>query len=320
MLSRVPKFDSDSSQGIQNSHRFAALDLLRGIAAIVVMCFHFGYFFSAPLFPHGYLAVDFFFMLSGFVLASAYSKRLDEGWSTSAFLRVRLIRLYPMYLLGLLIGFAFTVSRSRFGLHWTEGQGSTLLVLWNLFCLPALFGAGNSSSYLFPFDIPAWSLFYELAINIVHAALLRRRSPRFLLTMAVISALMLCGVVWKYGAMNVGADRAEVAYGLIRVSFSYPLGILLFQFWKRRWVPGSFGFACAALMLVLWGLPVLSSFPRLYDCIVTLTIFPIILLAGASVSIPKGLTRPSLLIGNASYAIYILHVPLADWFQLILAL
>lgn len=75
---------------------FVTLDALRGIAAIAVVTFHFHeYFFQYT--NHGYLAVHFFYMLSGFVLSYAYQQRLDAGWKCAAFLKTRLIRLYPMF-------------------------------------------------------------------------------------------------------------------------------------------------------------------------------------------------------------------------------
>jgi peptidoglycan/LPS O-acetylase OafA/YrhL len=94
----------ERSSNPQAVGRFTLLDALRGIAALVVVQFHLHELFGRLIFPHGYLAVDFFFMLSGFVLRFAYQQRLDTGWSLSRFLRVRLIRLYPLYLLGLLLG------------------------------------------------------------------------------------------------------------------------------------------------------------------------------------------------------------------------
>jgi peptidoglycan/LPS O-acetylase OafA/YrhL len=84
-------------------HQFATLDGLRGVAAIAVTSLHFRFELGKFLLPHSYLAVDFFFVLSGFVLAYAYEDRLSEGMKPIQFLRLRVIRLYPLYLIGTLI-------------------------------------------------------------------------------------------------------------------------------------------------------------------------------------------------------------------------
>jgi peptidoglycan/LPS O-acetylase OafA/YrhL len=105
---------------------FPAMDGIRGIAAILVALFHFRATFlhyDNNVIGDGYLAVDLFFVLSGFVLAHAYEHRFARGMTTFEFMRARVIRLYPLYFVGLAIAsmamFA-GISRSP------ENQQSTL--------------------------------------------------------------------------------------------------------------------------------------------------------------------------------------------------
>jgi peptidoglycan/LPS O-acetylase OafA/YrhL len=120
-------------------HSFQTLDALRGVAALVVVVHH-----NHPMFTwrphHGYLAVDLFFVLSGFVLSYAYQDRLDRGWPTIKFLRARLVRLAPLYLLALLFGFFLTILSGRYAslhLSWVEeleyrGMSCLLLPVYSL--------------------------------------------------------------------------------------------------------------------------------------------------------------------------------------------
>src|SRR6516225_9704176 len=87
---------------------YPILDGLRGVAAILVIIYHlFEAYYPVPAHHpehHGYLAVDFFFLLSGFVVGYAYDDRWEKGMSVWDFFKIRLIRLHPLVLLGVLIG------------------------------------------------------------------------------------------------------------------------------------------------------------------------------------------------------------------------
>ena len=297
-------------------HRFVALDLMRGIAAMAVMLLHCGYFFGLDgMFRHGYLAVDFFFMLSGFVMVAAYQERLDKGWSTRNFIQVRIIRLYPLYLLGLLLGFSFHLLRNRLGSIHDTFHNNLLFFLLGVCFLPAVAGPGDLSSYLFPYDIPTWSLFYELFGNLVHGVALRRRSTRFLVVWMVVAGVPLACAVWKSGGLNLGYNRAQFGYGVTRALFSYTFGILLYGVWMRHRPRWPLWLSCLMLILPLLGVPSWTRFTAVYDLLITILVFPPLILFSASTQVPPIMRRPALIAGNASYAVYVLHVPLADWFQ-----
>lgn len=147
--------------------RYATLDGLRGVAAVLVLCYHTHAFQgSAAIAPHGYLAVDFFFMLSGFVIASAYQEKLRAGLPVVDFFRLRMIRLYPVALAGILLGAVKLVSQYAINpAHSEPAQWIALAVFLNALVLPVV-SETHFSGALFPTDGPVWSLFYELLVNV----------------------------------------------------------------------------------------------------------------------------------------------------------
>ncbi len=298
---------------VQHPHRFLTLDLLRGIAALVVVYFHTHALFGPNIFQHGYLAVDFFFMLSGFVLMSAYGQRLDAGWPTFTFMKARFARLYPLYFLGLTLTFVFLTAYYLLSRQHVLAAPVLLYVL-GLGFVPVLFGPGGPSSYLYPLNTPTWSLFFELAVNLFQATLLRRRSQQTLFGIALASALVLAVSVLHLNTLELGPDRATFAYGFIRVIFSYTTGMLLYSLWERgtfrlRWPV----IASALALVLLLGAPVPPTYAGLYDLAATLVGFPLLVLLSASAVPPRRLAGLCILLGNASYAIYVLHVPASAW-------
>ena len=176
---------------------YALLDGLRGVAALLVVWYHvfegFQFAGNKPVIDfinHGYLAVDFFFILSGFVVGYAYDSRWGKTLTTGGFFRRRLIRLQPMVCMGALIG---AVSFLLTGMERWDGTHATLgLTLLAFVCgclmLPALPGMprevrGNGE--MFPLNGPCWSLFFEYIGNIVYALVIRRLSTRLLSLLTV---------------------------------------------------------------------------------------------------------------------------------------
>src|ERR1700760_1005878 len=109
---------------------FLCLDALRGTAAIVILLFHVPYFFGAVLFQHGYIAVDFFFMLSGFVLSFAYQEKIDQGGFFLRFAKIQMVRLYPLYFLGLVLG----LMQLLFSANYAPGVNSPRLAASVVLC------------------------------------------------------------------------------------------------------------------------------------------------------------------------------------------
>lgn len=273
--------------------RLLALDGLRGLAALAVVELHA----THGAFPtHGGLAVDLFFLMSGFVLAGAYEPRLQTGMSFRAFMAERLARIYPLYLFGLLLGVALYLH--QFGDETWAAFGA------GLFFAPAFGGPHEAAFWL---DAPLWSLSLEMLVNALFAAGLWRLSNRGLAAITAIAALVLCVATFRYGQAEFGYFQIKTDYwlGYARVFFGFPLGWLI---WRVRGrlapyctLPASLiAFAAAAASFV-----VVSGAGAL---VAIVFLFPIVVAALALGPQPVGpLGRFAALAGALSYPLYVVH-------------
>ena len=225
------------------NHRFETLDAMRGVAAICVLCFHI---FEALAFAagqteqqmfHGFLAVDFFFILSGFVMGYAYNHRwqaTERRLTFWRFVRLRLIRLHPMVVAGV------TLGTLAFVLHGCDAWDGTVATPWQvagatvlaLLMIPApicLDVRGNTEA--FPLNGPHWSLLFEYVGSLLYALVLRRL-PSYILTAIVVTmgiVLTVNGLMGEYGTIAYGwsSEPTNLWGGLLRMMFAYPLGLLL---------------------------------------------------------------------------------------------
>lgn len=174
---------------------FLALDGLRGVAALMVVIFHFMEMvigdYSKLWIGHGWLAVDFFFCLSGFVIGYAYDDRVGNMglWK---FLELRLIRLHPMVVFGSVLGLlTLLVDPFRAGALGYSAGRVALMFLTSIFLIPypVMHERGFS---LFSLNSPAWSLFWEYVANFAYAILFYRWSRRWLIVATVFAAVVLC--------------------------------------------------------------------------------------------------------------------------------
>ena len=303
------------SVGPNRPHKFLTLDALRGVAALVVVEFHV---VGSVVVTHGYLAVDFFFLLSGFVLALAYQERLDAGWATLSFLKVRLIRLYPLYILGTVLGLGTAAGLAKFGLLPHALRSYALLTVLAVFMLPT-FGPVPTIKGAYPLDFPVWSLMIEIFANVVHAVALRRRSDRFLAATVVACGGLLLLAVKLAGTVDVGSSTKSLPQGVLRVLFSYTLGMLLFRVWKRGKFRLRLPFLLSPLLLTFALMtPWCGRHVVRYDLLVIFLFFPLLLMASASSNPPAALSNLARTLGRMSYAIYVLHIPLRD-FQVVVS-
>ena len=223
------------------------LDGLRGVAALLVIWYHvFEGFATSPLdqrFNHGYLAVDFFFLLSGFVIGYAYDDRWRGRMTLGAFFRRRLIRLHPMVVLAAVLGaVAFCLQGS---VRWdgTPVAFPTVLaaMLLAMLLLPVAPGAGaevRGNGEMFPLNGPSWSLFFEYIGNILYALVLRRLSTRALAALVALTgtglAAFAVGDLSGFGHLGVGWSLGDhnLLGGLLRLAFSFPAGLLLARIFR----------------------------------------------------------------------------------------
>lgn len=308
---------------------YELLDGLRGVAALLVVWYHlFEAFATSPVdqrFNHGYLAVDFFFLLSGFVIGYAYDERWGRGLRMRDFIKRRLIRLHPMVVLGALLGAAaFFVQGS---VRWNGEQVSTGMVLAALLCglllIPAWPGAGHEvrgNGEMYPLNGPGWSLFFEYLGNLLYMLLLRRLPTRWLTLLVALTGAALAtfaiGDLSGYGHLGVGWTLAGSNFpgGMLRLLFAFPAGLLLARRFRPVRIRGAF-WLCSLSLAVLLAMPYIGSeqnhlFNGLYDTLSTLLLFPLLLWLGASGHATDAATaRICGFLGDISYPLYMVHYP-----------
>ena len=208
------------------ARKFHTLDAMRGVAALGVVTLHSPDYFNGYI-SSSHLAVDFFFLLSGFVLAHAYDARLRAPRAVGWFMGVRLIRLYPLYLLGLLLGLI------ALGLHFIRGDSPISAAAVGpaigagLFMLPTppVYGIGDP----FPINGPSWSLFLELLVNLIFALVVSRLTNRVLIIIVAAAGIALIATGLHFQTLHVGWLWATIWAGLPRVFFSFFLGVLMYR-------------------------------------------------------------------------------------------
>jgi peptidoglycan/LPS O-acetylase OafA/YrhL len=297
---------------------FVTLDALRGVAALPVVYIHTERLFGWGMVQHGHLAVDFFFLLSGFVMTYVYQERLDQGWSAASFLKARILRLYPLYILGTVAGIVFLVLQTRYGKsHFSLSLLGELALLGLLFLpAPPLPLLAKAPVDLYLFNTPAWSLFYELVANLLHAVFLKRKSFTVLACIVIGFAVALLGFSIHFDGLRFGAEREQYLGGACRVLFAYPCGILAYRIWSSG--KGRFALSpllIAALLMATLTVPVPENFNGIYEWLTVTVAFPFLLLAGATNQPPKRFARLSQWLGATSYPLYILHVPIFRFFE-----
>ena len=300
------------------------LDGLRGVAALTVVCFHlFEAYATSHLdqrINHGYLAVDFVFILSGFVVGYAY----DDRWTKMTvreFLTRRLVRLQPMAVIGALIGAVMFYTQGCPVWDVSAVPVAMLLVatLMNAFMIPATPGAEiRGVGEMYPLNGPAWSLFFEYIGNVLYALFIRRLSTRAL---AVLVAAAGCGLaafsVWgPLGDICVGFSLTgeNIVGGSLRLLFAFPAGLLLSRVFRPVRVRGAFWIGSLAVVA-------LASVPRIggsehlwmngvYDALCAVVLFPLIVWIGASGKTTDRVTsRICKFLGDISYPLYMVHYP-----------
>jgi peptidoglycan/LPS O-acetylase OafA/YrhL len=257
--------------------------------------------------------VDFFFMLSGFVLTRSYEAKLRTSLTLWRFVQIRVIRLYPLFALGVLFGTVAIAGQIHFhNPHALKPAHALIAFAMNILMLPSVV-----SPDLFPLNGPGWSLFLELVLNILMAAILFRLPSRALMLVCALGGAGLCYWAFRLGAVQFGADWGTLIAALFRVSFSFPAGILLARSHgrKTRSISSFSLLVVAALVVALAaGLPGLDW---LYDSLVILLAMPVILWLGTVTELPRGLHRMAAVLGDVSYPLYAVHLPLLKMFAYI---
>lgn len=308
----MPNMESPASEA-QQGRVFHTLDALRGIAAIGVVIFHMSQAFLPVAIPGGYLAVDLFFMMSGVVLSHAYEARFRSGMGTIDFMRARLIRLYPLYLLGTLLGILVTLA-SLFGNNIQGWDVSSLVqaMLLALFFLPNL--SGRPVDQLFPLNIPCWSLFLEIVVNLLFVVCWPLLTSRLLIVVSLLTGGVIGFAIAQTGHIDQGSVAAGLAVGLARTVFGFCIGVLIARHVARA-NRGENDLKVLAIIAVV-GIAIVAGpvgkWRALWDAACVLLVFPVVVCCGTRVDPGSGLQRAATFLGVTSYAIYVLHSPLAS--------
>lgn len=284
--------------------RYLTLDGMRGLAAIMVALLHF----QPTAVPHGYLAVDFFFGLSGFVLARAYEERLRAGMGIGRFLELRAVRLWPLFFVGIAIGSAYAaqqVLRSTLG-HQSVFTFASSTVL-NLAMIPS-----PTSPNLFAANPVFWSIFTEMIANAAFASVLWRVRTPMLWVLAAGFAAVIVPMVRASGHADGGATWATLPIGFVRTGLSFTIGMIVARHaggWRRR--PGTVAVLALAALCAVLLMPVPPAMDGPFDLTAILVVFPALIVLGAVFGPPSALARPCALLGDVSYALYATHAPIA---------
>ncbi len=297
--------------------KFDILDGLRGILAVLVVAYHILQIFyqSIARLPlhHAYLAVDFFFLLSGFVIGYAYDHRW-QVMSKKTFLKARFIRLHPLAIAGLAMGLLnFVLYNNGSNLAGISPWIILMMVTLHSFLLPYT-GMRDSGDQTHAFNGPSWSLFQEYLVNIVYAFIGHKLSQKMLGVLIAVSAILLSFGAYRTNTLHVGWDWTNFWMGPVRVFFSFFAGLFIFRSGFKLSIPFAFP-VLSLVLLILVMLPV-YEWNGLYDAFCVVILFPVILAIGAG-SQPSGnfasLTRLS---GEISYPLYMLHAPILSLFAL----
>jgi peptidoglycan/LPS O-acetylase OafA/YrhL len=297
-----------ASSILNTKQHFDLLDGLRGVAALAVVTFHFMEWVytdvSLNFIGHGFLAVDFFFCLSGFVIGFAYDDRIQKI-GVLEFFRLRIIRLHPLVILGSVLGllaFLFDPFGGHPELYSTGKIMLALLCSVLLVPLPVIADRGFN---LFSFNAPSWSLFWEYMANIVYALLLYRIRRGFLLLLTIFSAAAIGLVSYHSGNLLGGWSGPTFWDGSARISYSFLAGLLVY---RSGWIiKNKLGFIGIALLLALAFIMPFSKWNWLSEPLVVLFYFPLLIALGAGANITANLKGVCLFLGKISYPLYMTH-------------
>ena len=317
--------------------RYEILDGLRGVAALIVLAFHLLEVASretmlTDYIGHGYLAVDFFFILSGFVIGYAYDDRWDR-MSLWSFFKRRLIRLHPMIVFSTVVGVAFFYFGMGDMFPLIEHTGVLpllLLTVFSLLMLPAPVSLDiRGWQETNPINGNAWSLFFEYVANILYALVIRF-FPKWLLAVFVV----LCAVLTADLALNLDlfgflAERTHGMYtvhggwsltaeqmylGFARLLYPFFAGLLMAKMQVAIRTGRSFWLVSLLLAAVLFVPPLGGEAPSIcngiYEAVAILAFFPLIVAMGAGGTVTGRSAAVCKWLGDISYPLYIVHYPI----------
>jgi peptidoglycan/LPS O-acetylase OafA/YrhL len=291
---------------------FLTLDFLRGVAALGVMEFHWLSQQGYTAFGLGHLAVDFFFVLSGFVIAYSYEERLKSTMTAWRFAVVRLVRLYPMILIAIALGVFRAVARGHAAPEFAVNPVVlATAVVANLAMIPADFSKVGLNDFLFPLNGVLWSLFFELVANFAYAIIVRWLGMRLLLGLIAAGFAAICFFVVRQHSMDFGFSVADWLGGAARVTFSFFVGVLLYRLRNEFPIlrkPSAGALTLGVILALVLALP--GHGTAAIEFVMVVIGFPLFVILGAN-HVPTGfMAKVAATFGALSYPFYAIHWPL----------
>ena len=331
------KEKNNDNMNLKSKPRFEGLDGLRGVAAITVVIFHIFEIFSEnpahQIVNHGYLAVDFFYALSGFVISYAY----DDRWNKMSlwdFYKRRLIRLHPLVIAGTFVGVCYYFlgeSDVSPNIENVKPYAFFVTILLNILMIPTpknfdIRGWGTTNA----FDDTTWTLTYEYLINILYSLIIRRLNTIIIAIFTFLSAFLTINLTLDFDILNVFVNRdsrrytviggweisiCEVNIAFARLLYPFFSGYLISRLKLKIQLPFSF-IICSIILSIALCCPRLTDESKwytngIYETIVIIIIFPIILMIGAGDKEQnEQIIKICKFLGDFSYPLYITHIPL----------
>jgi peptidoglycan/LPS O-acetylase OafA/YrhL len=292
------------SASSSRSARFDLLDAIRGIAAIAVMMFHYTSHNGLDWIPGAWVAVDLFFVLSGFVIAHSYARPLLDGMRLREFLVIRVIRLGPLYLFGLLLGaIAMLSTTSHRGpeILRVAALGAIGFPYFNHIDWP--FGGMMLTGALYPLNDPAWSLCFEFIVNVAFVGFVQRFRAASAWWFTAGAYALFVGVTSVTFQTNPGWSGEYFYAGIPRVFAAFFAGALFYGFARREY--RALTFACCGIAFGLF----FSANPKL-QLLNSVTFVPAAVYLASSVRVTGMLQRACRAMGDLSYPLYIVHFPM----------
>lgn len=315
-----------AAAGFSDSKRhYPILDGLRGVAAVLVVVFHLFEAHAASRFAqvinHGYLAVDFFFVLSGFVIGYAYDDRWNR-MSVGDFFRRRLVRLHPMIVVAMIVGALMYYLQQGVPfprIEQTPAWQMLLVMAVGMTLLPLPPSADiRGWGEMHPLNGPAWSLLFEYVANILYALVVRRFSNGLLALLVFLSGCALAhhAILGPNGDVIGGwsLEPVQLQLGFTRLMYPFFGGLLLSRLVRPGRVRHAFPLCAvllaAALAVPRFGGPDTLWMNGLYETFAIVLLFPLLVWLGASGDVGSGvMARVCGFLGAISYPLYIVHYP-----------
>jgi len=293
--------------------RFYCLDGLRGLAAVVVMLYHYTlHAGGVRLLGGAYVVVDLFFILSGFVLIHSYGKKIENGMNLKRFMLIRVVRLYPLYLLGLILGFIALIHYSVLA-DTLDVDASKInhALLLNTLMLPYLnyevwyFDKDILTGIIYPLNDPGWTIFFEFFVNIIFFYWISKFKNIKIIYLFAITYLIFFLYVVLTRTANPGWGVYNFYGGFPRVISEFFMGILVYQHYEKikakPWLTVAIAGAVFGLMSI--GNTKLSLINMFILC-------PLLVLLCAKIQFKTIGNKVCTYLGNLSFPLYIVHVPI----------